>query len=396
MTISQLNENPLEDRIPLFRPAFGDAEKKALCETIDSMWVGRGPQSIQFEERFAEYVGVSHAVALNSATAALHLGLLCAEVEGQEVLTSSMTWVSSTEAILLAGGRPVFCDVEEDTLNIDVADMERKITPTTRAVAVTHYGGQACDMDAILTLARAHGLTVIEDAAHGCGGLYKGRKLGSLGDIGCFSFQATKNMTTGDGGMMVTHDHAIAERVRKLRWCGITKPTWERFKPGQIKRSWVYEVEEVGYKYEMNDLAATLGLAQMDRLEDNNARRRELMGHYREAFADLEGVTPLAARDYAVSSCYNAVICIDGRDELYAHLDEAGIDANVHFYPNHLYKIFRPYTTHLPVTEAVWQKILSIPLHPLLTDAQQARVIEAVGTFATGANHSSSSASVTG
>ena len=193
-----------------------------MCDTIDSMWVGRGPQSIAFEERFAGFVGVSHAVALNSATAALHLGLLCAEVEGQEVLTSSMTWVSSTESILLAGGRPVFCDVEEDTLNIDVEDMERKITPTTRAIVVTHYGGQACDMDPILDLARAHGLTVIEDAAHGCGGEYKGRKLGSLGDIGCFSFQATKNMTTGDGGMMVTNDDAIAERVRKLRWCGIT------------------------------------------------------------------------------------------------------------------------------------------------------------------------------
>lgn len=386
----------MEDRIPLFRPAFGDAEKKALCDTIDSMWVGRGPQSIQFEERFAEYVGVSHAVALNSATAALHLGLMCAEVEGQEVLTSSMTWVSSTESILLAGGRPVFCDVEADTLNIDVDDMARKITPTTRAIVVTHYGGQACDMDPILDLARAHGLTVIEDSAHGCGGLYKDRKLGSLGDIGCFSFQATKNMTTGDGGMLVTNDEAIAERVRKLRWCGITKPTWERFRPGQIKRSWVYEVEEVGYKYEMNDLAAALGLAQMDRLEASNGRRRDLMARYREAFADLPGVTPLAAREYALSSCYNAVICVDDRDQLYAHLDAAGIDSNVHFYPNHLYKIFRPFTTRLPVTEEVWKKILSIPLHPLLSDADQDRVIASVRDYATGAGSVSATAAVSG
>ena len=382
----------MEDRIRLFRPAFGDAEKAALCDTIDSMWVGRGPQSIAFEERFAGFVGVSHAVALNSATAALHLGLLCAEVEGQEVLTSSMTWVSSTESILLAGGRPVFCDVEEDTLNIDVEDMERKITPTTRAIVVTHYGGQACDMDPILDLARAHGLTVIEDAAHGCGGEYKGRKLGSLGDIGCFSFQATKNMTTGDGGMMVTNDDAIAERVRKLRWCGITKPTWERFRPGQLNRSWVYEVEEVGYKYEMNDLAAALGLAQMDRLEQSNLRRRELMERYRDAFADLPQIAPLAARDFALSSCYNAVIRVDHRDELYAHLDNDGIDSNVHFYPNHLYKIFRPYTTRLPVTEEVWKKILSIPLHPLLTDSEQARVIDSVRTFVEGAQETSTHA----
>ena len=378
----------MEERIRLFRPAFGEAEKKALCDTLDSMWVGRGPQSIAFEERFAEYVGVKHAVALNSATAALHLGLVCAEVEGQEVLTSSLTWVSSTESILLAGGRPVFCDVEADTLNIDVEDMERKITPTTRAIVVTHYGGQACDMDPILELARAHGLTVIEDAAHACGGLYKGKSLGSLGDIGCFSFQATKNMTTGDGGMMVTNDEAIATRVRKLRWCGITKPTWERFRPGQINRSWVYEVEEVGYKYEMTDLAAALGLAQMDRLEQNNQRRRELMAAYREAFADVPEVEPLAARDYSLSSCYNAVIRVDGRDELYAHLDADGIDSNVHFYPNHLLKIFRPYTTRLPVTEEVWEQILSIPLHPLLTDVEQRRVVASVRSFVQGAQGS--------
>ncbi|MFH1567347.1 MAG: DegT/DnrJ/EryC1/StrS family aminotransferase [Gemmatimonadota bacterium] len=374
----------MEDRIRLFRPYFGEEEYEALRDTLASEWVGRGPRSIQFEERFAAYIGVSHAVALNSATAALHLGLLCAEVEGQEVLTSSLTWVSSTECILLAGGRPVFCDVEPDTLNLSVEDVARKITPTTRAIVVVHYGGHACDMDPILELARAHGLTVIEDAAHGCGGMYKGRKLGSMGDIGCFSFQATKNMTTGDGGMLVTNDEAIAERVRNLRWCGITRPTWERFRPGQVRRSWVYEVAEVGYKYEMNDLAAALGLAQLDRLERCNARRRELMDRYRTALAGVEGVELLANRDYALSACYNAVVQVDDRDGLYAHLDAHGIDANVHFYPNHLYQIFRPYTTRLPVTEAVWQRILSVPLYPGLSDAQQDRVIDCLRRFAAG------------
>ncbi len=374
----------MSERIQLFRPTLGAAEKAALCETLDSRWVGRGPRSIHFEERFAEYIGVDHAVALNSATAALHLGLLCAEVEGQEVLTSSLTWVSSTQAILLAGGRPVFCDIEPDTLNLSVDDVARKITPTTRAIVVTHYGGQACDMDPVLELAAAHGLTVVEDAAHGCGGLYRGRRLGSLGDVGCFSFQATKNMTTGDGGMLVTGDEALAGRVRKLRWCGITRPTWERFRPGQPKRSWMYEVEEVGWKYEMNDLAAALGLAQMDSLEANNQRRRELMARYREAFAGLDGVDCLAARDYALSACYNAVIQVDDRDGLFAHLDACGIDSNVHFYPNHLYRLFRPCTTRLPVTERVWQRILSIPLYPGLTEEHQDRVIAAVRAFAEG------------
>ncbi len=372
----------MEDRIRLFRPTFGDAEKKALCDTIDSRWVGRGPQTIKFEERFSKYIGSSYAVSLNSATAALHLGLLCAEVEGQEVLTSTMTFVSSTEAILLAGGRPVFCDVEPDTLNISVDDMARKITPTTRAVIITHYGGQSCDMNSILELAAEHGLSVIEDAAHGCGGSYQGRALGSMGTIGCFSFQATKNMTTGEGGMLVTDDESIAQRVRKLRWCGITSPTWERFKVDQVQRGWMYDVEEVGWKYEMNDLAAALGLAQMDRLEDCNQRRRELMDRYRRAFADIDGIDMLASRDYAVSSCYNAVVHLDNREGLFTHLDTCGIDSNVHFYPNHLFRIFRPYTTHLPVAEREWQRILSIPLYPDLTDGEQDRVIDAIRVFA--------------
>lgn len=374
----------MEDRIRLFRPTFGDAEKAALCAAIDSQWVGRGPRTIEFEERFAAYVGSRHAVALNSATAALHLGLVCAEVDGQEVLTSSMTFVSSTESILQAGGRPVFCDIEPDTLNISVEDVARKITPTTRAIVVTHYGGQACDMDPICQLAEDHGLTIIEDAAHACGAAYKGRPVGAIGAIGCFSFQATKAMTTGDGGMLVTDDDAIADRVRKLRWCGITKPTWERFRPGSPKHSWVYEVEEIGWKYEMNDLAAALGLAQMDRLEACNARRRQLVARYRAAFAQVDGVELLAARDYALSACYNAVVRLDDREGLYAHLDACGIDANVHFYPNHLFRIFRPYTTRLPVAEEVWQRILSIPLYPGLTEAQQDRVIDAVRAFAAG------------
>ena len=379
----------MADRIRLFRPTLGEAEKQALCDTIDSRWLGRGPRTIAFEERFAEYVGTSHAVALNSATAALHLGLLCAEVEGQEVLTSTMTFVSSTEAILLAGGRPVFCDVEADTLNINVQDMARKITPTTRAVVITHYGGQACNMEPILKLAAEHGLSVVEDAAHGCGGSYHDQMLGSMGTMGCFSFQATKNMTTGDGGMLVTDDESIADRVRHLRWCGITSPTWERFRVDHVQRGWMYDVQEVGWKYEMNDLAAALGLAQMDRLADCNERRRELMANYREAFAQVDGIDMLASRDYANSSCYNAVVSLDDREGLYNHLDACGIDANVHFYPNHLFRIFRAYTTHLPVAEREWQRILSIPLYPELTDGEQGRVIDAVRTFAEGASRQS-------
>ena len=373
----------MEERIPIFRPSFGEEEVQALRDTLTSGWVGSGPRTAEFEQRFAEYLGVEHVVALNSASAALHLAMLAAEVEGQEVLTTSMTFVSSNHAILLGGGRPVFCDIEPHTLNISPREIEKKITPTTRAIIVVHYGGHACDMDPIMELARDHGLWVIEDAAHACGGRYKDRQLGTIGDMGCFSFQATKNMTTGDGGVLATDDSALAVRVRKLRWMGISKPTWERFRPGLSRRAWMYDVEEVGFKYEMNDLAATLGVIQLAKLDQANDRRRWLVERYRSAFAGLPGVEFTPNEEYARNSCYNAVLKVDAglRDELCEYLDRHGIDSNVHYYPNHLLPLYRPYTTRLPVTEAQWQRILSIPLYPDLRPDQQDRVIECVRSF---------------
>jgi perosamine synthetase len=355
-----------------------------LRATLASGWVGSGPRTVEFERRFGEFLGVEHVVALNSASAALHLAMLAAEVEGQEVLTTSMTFVSTNHAILLGGGRPVFCDIEEDTLNISPREIERKITPTTRAIIVVHYGGLACDMDPVMELAREHGLWVIEDAAHACGGLYKGRKLGTIGDMGCFSFQATKNMTTGDGGVLATNDPALAARVRRLRWMGISRPTWERFQPGRPRRVWMYDVEEVGFKYEMNDLAATLGLVQLAKLEGANAQRRRLVERYRAAFVGIEGVEFTPDKPYASNSCYNAVLKVPAsmRDELCEYLDKHGIDSNVHYYPNHLLPLYRPYTTRLPVTEAQWQRLLSIPLFPGLRPEEQDQVIRCIDEFA--------------
>jgi len=374
----------LTERIPISRPWFGPEEAEALQQTLASGWVGSGPRTAEFEQRFAQFLGVEHAVALNSASAALHLAMLAAEVDGQEVLTTSMTFVSTNHAILLGGGRPVFCDIEADTLNISPREIERKITPTTRAIVVVHYGGLACDMDPIMALAREHGLWVVEDAAHACGGLYRGRKLGTIGDMGCFSFQATKNMTTGDGGMLVTNDPLLAGRVRRLRWMGISRPTWERFKPGRPRRAWMYAVEEVGYKYEMNDLAAALGLVQLAKLQAANAQRQRLVERYRAAFAQIEGIEFTPAKPYATNSCYNAVLKVpkELRDELCEYLDRHGIDSNVHYYPNHLLPLYRPYTTRLPVTEAQWQRLLSIPLFPGLRLEEQDRVIGCVREFA--------------
>ena len=373
-----------EDVIQIFKPWFEDAEYEALREPLQTGWVGTGPKVAQFEKRFAEYMGVEHAIALYSATAALHLAMLTAEVEDRDVLTTSMTFVSTNHAILYAGGHPVFCDVEADTLNIDARQLEARITPQTRAIVVVHYGGHACDMDPVLELAAKHDLVIIEDAAQACGGSYKGRKLGTLGDIGCFSFESKKNLSTGDGGMLVTNDSAIAERVRKLKWMGISRGTWERFSTGQTGRSWEYDVEEVGFKYQMNDIAAALGLVQLEKLDRANQLRRGLVQRYEEAFAEVEGVQPLAQRDYAENACYHMVVQLDERDALCDFLEGRNIQSGVHFYPNHFLPVYQLYrNAPLPIVERVWQRILTLPLYPQMTAAEQDRVIDGVRSFAT-------------
>lgn len=369
-------------RIQIFKPWFEEAEYAALRQPLETGWVGPGPKVKEFEARFAAYIGVKHAIALNSCTAALHLALLVSEAQGREVLTTSMTFVSTNHAILYAGGRPVFCDIEPDTLNIDPRQLEQRITPDTRAVIAVHYGGHPCDMEPILDLARRHDLKVIEDVAQACGGTYRGRRLGSLGHLGCFSFESKKNLSTGDGGMLVTDDDAVAERVRKLRWMGISRGTWERFHNGHPGRAWEYEVEEVGFKYGMNDIAAALGLVQLDKLERANSMRRRLVQRYRDAFASLEGIEPLAQRAYGQSACYSMVVKLAQRDALCDYLLTCDIESGVHFYPNHFLPVYRPYhTAPLPVTEAVWQRILTLPLYPHLTEGQQDRVIAGIEHF---------------
>jgi len=372
----------LTDTIQIFKPWYDEAEYEALRQPLETGWLGYGPIAREFEERFAQYIGVKHAIALNSCTAALHLALLVSEVAGSDILTTSMTFVASNHAILLAGGRPVFCDIEADTLNLDIEDVERRITPQTKAILAVHYGGHACDMEALLALANKHNLLLIEDAAQACGGLYKGQKLGSLGDIGCFSFESKKNLSTGDGGMLVTDDDAVADRVRKLRWMGISSDTWSRFNNGHAGRAWEYDVEEVGFKYGMNDIAASLGVVQLDKLDRGNALRLQIVQRYHDALASIDGIEPLALKEYGQSACYSMVVRLDGREDLCDFLAARGIESAVHFYPNHLLPVYADYRTGtLPVVEREWQRILTLPLAPHLRPEQQERVIDALKAF---------------
>jgi perosamine synthetase len=366
--------------IPVFRPWYDKAELKAVEEVFDSGWIGLGPKTTEFEGRFARYIGVPYAVALNSATAALHLGLAVLDVAGGEVITTPMTFVSTNHAILYNDAKPVFADIEPDTLNIDPRAIEANITDRTRAIVVVHYGGHAADMDAILDLADARGIPVLEDVAHGSGGAYKGRKLGSLGNLGSFSFHAVKNLATGDGGMLTFSDPEYDARLRRLRWVGIDKDTWDRSEVDQ-KYSWYYTVQELGWKYHMNDITAAIGLAQLAKLDQANARRRDIVAYYNERFADLDCLETPVEKSYAFSACHNYVIKLDRRDQLIAHLRDRNISTGVHYMPNHLYSMYRRFRANVPVTEKVWQRLVTLPLYPGMSDWEIERVVRGVRSF---------------
>ncbi len=366
--------------IPVFKPSYGQEELDCLKEIFENGWIGLGPKTKEFEEKFASFTGTNYAVGLNSGTAALHLALKAAEVEGKEVITTPLTFVSTNHAILYNNATPVFADIEADTLNISVEEIARLITPRTKAILVVHYGGHPCDMDPVLELARKHNLKVIEDCAHACGSKYKGRRAGSIGDAGCYSFHAVKNLACGEGGMVTLNNQDWYTRLNRLRWLGIDKGTWERSEGGK-NYHWEYQVEEVGYKCHLNDIPASLGLVQLRKLEKLNQRRREVVAQYNEAFQALGWLELPVEKDYAYSACHNYVIKLDKRNEFVAYMTGKEIATGVHYYPNHLYPVYKPYYRALPVAERVSQRIVTLPVFPDLNAEQLAHIIEAVKAF---------------
>jgi len=382
-----MNKNPNVENLlvkrspplPVFRPSYGEEELRLLSEVLKSGWVGQGPKVKAFEEKMAAYIGVKHAVAVNSCTAALHLAMMALDLQGSEVITTPITFVSTNHAILYVGGIPVFCDVERDTMNLDADRVESLITPKTRALVCVHYGGHACNMDTLLKITARHKLKLIEDVAHGCGGEWKGRKLGSIGDVACFSFHAVKNLATGDGGMIATNDTALYERFNRLRWMGITRDTWQR---GAVQYAWQYDVVEVGYKYQMCDIIAAVGLAQFDKLETGNARRRKIAETYNAAFSKLRWLECPVHRDYAtLHARHNYVIHTDHRDALNRHLQELGVSTGVHYIPNNQYAMYRQCRGPTPVAENEWKRLLTPPLFPGMTDEDVDFVVNAVCSF---------------
>ncbi len=372
--------------IPLFRPNLGEEELDSLREIFKTGWVGLGPKTAQLEKEIADYQGVKYAVGTNSCTAALHLAVEALNLpDDAEVIVPTVTFVSTPHAVEYNRKKVVFCDVNEDDLCIDIADFESKITDKTKAVIPVHMGGQPAAMDKVMEVARRHNLVVIEDVANAQGGEWQGKKLGSWGDIGCLSFEVKKNMTTGDGGMILFNDEKYLDHIKRMRWVGMNKDTWKRFSEGGsagANYSWYYEVDCLGFKYNMNDIAASLGLCQLKKLDAFNARKREIIKRYT---AELAGVGDIHIPKYDTErgGYWLYIIHTDQRDRLFEYLQEQGITCGVHFMPTHLHPYYKERypETSLPVAERVWKRIITLPIYYSMTEEEQGYVIEKVKEF---------------
>jgi perosamine synthetase len=372
--------------LPFASPLIGEEEIQGVLECLRSGWLTSGLKVREFETAFAKYIGAKHAIAVNSCTSALHLALEAAGVkQGDEVITSPMTFTATAAVVEHLRARPVFADIDAESMNIDPASVEAKITPRTKAILPVHFAGQACDMDAIGAIARRHNLVVVEDAAHAIPTRYQGRLVGTLSPLTCFSFYATKNITTGEGGMVTTDDDRYAERIRLMTLHGMNKDAWKRYMQGG---AWAYDVVAPGYKYNLTDVAAAIGLPQLKRCDEFHARRLDIARKYDEGFAGLRGVVTPVVRDPQSHGWHLYVIQVNpdqltiGRDAFIQALSERNIGVSVHFIPLHLQPYYRDTyglkPEDFPRATATFQRILSLPLYARMSDGDVQDVIDAV------------------
>ncbi|HLK21561.1 MAG TPA: DegT/DnrJ/EryC1/StrS aminotransferase family protein [Bryobacteraceae bacterium] len=382
----------MRDRfLPYALPSIGEAEIAEVVDSLRSGWVTTGPKVKQFEREFADYTGARHAIALNSCTAALHTSLAALDVgPGDEVIVPTLTFCATANVVVQLGAKPVIVDVGGD-FQISPEAVRRAITSKTKAIVPVHYAGQACDLEEILLLAGSHGISVVEDAAHAAGAEYAGKKIGLHGRAVCFSFYATKNMTTGEGGMIATNDDALAHRIQTLSLHGMSRGAWSRYTE---TGSWFYDVVEPGFKYNMSDIQAAIGIHQLRRLDGFIRRRREIAAMYSEAFSDLPEIllpeqVPNRTHTFhlypiRVRAIQRAIFI----DELRAR----NIGASVHFIPLHRHKFYRERygyrPVQFPICEELYQGLLSLPLYPAMTDCDVSDVTDAVRDIVTGRRRS--------
>ncbi len=368
-------------QIPYGRQSIDEADIQAVVDVLRGDYLTTGPKIAEFEQAVAHYVGADYAVAVANGTAALHAACHAAGIrEGDEVITTPLTFAASANCVLYCKGTPVFADVDEKTYNIDPKDIRRKITPKTKAILAVHLAGQPCDMDEIHAIAKEHNLLVIEDAAHALGSVYKGRKIGSISDMTTFSFHPVKPITTGEGGMIVTNDETLYRSLCLFRSHGITRDTDQMTKN---EGPWFYQQLDLGYNYRITDIQCALGISQMKKLDAFIGRRRELVKRYEEAFLDCgDMITPYQTPE-AQSGWHLYIIQVKNcdRKELFERLRALGVGVNVHYIPVYFHPYYRSHgydATCCRVAEEIYSRMLSLPLYPGLTDQQQDEVIEKV------------------
>jgi len=359
-------------RIPLSDIEFGPEEEQAVLDVVHSRWLTMGAATQEFEKEYSAYLQCKHALAVANGTAALHLACLALGFgPGDEVIVPSLTFVATANAIRYTGATPVFADItSQNDLNISPQSIEERITDRTRGIIVVHYGGYACDMQRIKSIGDKYQLPIIEDAAHGIGSEYEGRMLGTWGETGCFSFFSNKNMTTGEGGMLVTNNDDLAAKLRLLRSHGMTSLTWDRHKG----HAWSYDVVALGYNYRLDEIRASLGLVQLGKLGVNNEKRRQLTRHYRDLLRESAPEIGIPFDDHpGVSAAHIMPILLPSRTnrfEFMEHMKSQGIQTSIHYPPIHTFTAYKNWNKtdkpSLPVTEEAASREVTLPLYPSL------------------------------
>jgi dTDP-4-amino-4,6-dideoxygalactose transaminase len=378
----------MQRSVPFHRPSIGEEEIAEVVDSLRSGWLTTGPKVDRFQRQFAAAVGARHAVALNSATAALHLALEAVGVtSGDEVIIPTYTFTATGEVVTYLRARPVLADIRPDTLNIDASTIEPHLTSRTKAIVPVHIAGQTCDMEPLLELARARGLAVVEDAAHAFPASYKGRPVGTIGDVTAFSFYATKTITTGEGGMVTTERDDYAARMKLMSLHGMSGDAWNRY---SARGHWYYEVVDFGFKYNMTDLAAALGLRQLERMSAFQQRREQIARRYTDSFGDLD--TCFVPRDagYGMHAWHLYILEMNlealtiGRNDVIERLRQKGVGTSVHFIPLNLHPVYQRTYGYQPgqfsTAEAVFERACSLPIYPGMTDDDVDHVIDAVRT----------------
>ena len=368
-------------KIPLFDLNYGAEEIQALTDTIKDNWISIGPRCEKFEADFAAALHSPYALTVDNCTNALFMAMMALDIgPGDEVLVPSLTFVATVNSVKYVGATPVFCDItSKENLCISVDEIEKKITPRTKAITVMHYAGFPCDMNAIMAVAKKHGLKVIEDACHGPLSEYKGKKLGTIGDVGCFSFFSNKNISTGEGGMLICNDEALYKRFRLLRSHGMTTTSYQRAGGHSTK----YDVVSLGYNFRMDDLRAALGIVQLRKVRPDLEKRAQVRRWYEAALADVPQVmAPFTGNKEFVSNYIFPVLLKKGgaahRDSVRDTLHSSGVQTSVHYPAVHRFSIYQTSSAHLPLTEYASDHLITLPMYSKLTELDVEQVVEAL------------------